>query len=192
MLANIYLHYMIDLWADQWRRREAKGDVIIVRYADDMVFGFQHETEARRFLDAMRQRLEKFALSLHPDKTRLIEFGRYAAERRKRKGLGKQETFTFLGFTFICGKTDKGELQIWRTTSRDRMRAKLKEIKRSQRDRTTWEKMGRIAADYLPCPHVLHPWSNQSFAVKHPRWEPCAGGCSVMGIPTAIEMAAKP
>src|SRR5262245_19110336 len=102
LLANIYLHYALDLWAVRWRRREATGDMIIVRYADDFIIGFQHEADARRFLDEMRERLRKFALSLHPEKTRLIEFGRFAAERRKRRGLGKPETFNFLGFTFIC------------------------------------------------------------------------------------------
>ena len=105
LLANIYLHYALDLWAERWRRREATGDMIIVRYADDFIIGFQHEEDARRFLDEMRERLREFALSLHPEKTRLIEFGRFAAERRMRRGLGKPETFDFLGFTFICGKT---------------------------------------------------------------------------------------
>ena len=102
----------LDLWAVRWRRREATGDMIIVRYADDFIVGFQHESDARRFLDEMRERLQKFALSLHPEKTRLIEFGRFAAERRKRRGLGKPETFNFLGFTFICGKTRAGKFQI--------------------------------------------------------------------------------
>ena len=129
LLANIYLHYALDLWAVRWRRREATGDMIIVRYADDFIVGFQHESDARRFLDEMRERLGKFALSLHPEKTRLIEFGRFAAERRKRRGLGKPETFNFLGFTFICGKTRAGKFQIKRKTRRDRMRAKLKMIK---------------------------------------------------------------
>jgi group II intron reverse transcriptase/maturase len=104
LLANVYLHNALDLWAERWRRREATGDMIIVRYADDVVVGFEHESDARRFWEAMRARLEEFALSLHPEKTRLIEFGRYAAERRARRGLGKPETFTFLGFTFICGR----------------------------------------------------------------------------------------
>jgi group II intron reverse transcriptase/maturase len=129
LLANIYLHYSLDLWAMRWRRCEATGDMIIVRYADDFIIGFQHEVDARRFLDEMRERLTKFALTLHPEKTRLIEFGRFAAERRKRRGLGKPETFTFLGFTFICGKTQTGKFQIKRKTRRDRMRAKLKMIK---------------------------------------------------------------
>jgi RNA-directed DNA polymerase len=129
LLANIYLHYALDLWAVRWRRREATGDMIFVRYADDFIVGFQHEHDGRRFLDEMRERLGKFALSLHPEKTRLIEFGRFAAERRKRRGLGKPETFNFLGFTFICGKTRTGKFQIKRKTRRDRMRAKLKMIK---------------------------------------------------------------
>ena len=97
LLANIYLHYVLDLWAQRWRRREATGDMIIVRYADDVVVGFERASDASRFLDAMRARLKGFALSLHPDKTRLIEFGRYAAERRKKKGLRTPETFNFLG-----------------------------------------------------------------------------------------------
>ena len=135
LLANIYLHYALDLWAVRWRRREATGDMIIVRYADDFIIGFQHESDARRFLDEMRERLGEFALTLHPEKTRLIEFGRFAAERRKRRGLGKPETFNFLGFTFICGKTRAGKFQIKRKTRRDRMRTKLKMIKAEMRRR---------------------------------------------------------
>jgi RNA-directed DNA polymerase len=98
LLANVYLHYVFDLWAERWRRHEATGDMIIVRYADDIVVGFEHESDARRFWDAMRKRLEEFSLSLHPDKTRLIEFGRHAADRRAQRGLRKPETFKFLGF----------------------------------------------------------------------------------------------
>ena len=135
LLANIYLHYVLDLWAVRWRQREATGDMIIVRYADDFIVGFQHESDACRFLDEMRERLQKFALTLHPEKTRLIEFGRFAAERRQRRGLGKPETFNFLGFTFICGKTRQGKFQIKRKTRRDRMRAKLKRIKEEMRRR---------------------------------------------------------
>jgi group II intron reverse transcriptase/maturase len=135
LLANIYLHYTLDLWAVRWRRCEATGDMILVRYADDFIIGYQHEVDARRFLDEMRERLRKFALTLHPEKTRLIEFGRFAAERRKRRGLGKPETFTFLGFTFICGKTRTGKFQLKRKTRRDRMRAKLKMIKAEMRRR---------------------------------------------------------
>jgi len=135
MLANVYLHYAFDLWAERWRRREATGDMIIVRYADDLVLGFEREADARRFRDAMRARFEEFALSLHPDKTRLIEFGRLAAARRARRGLGKPETFTFLGFTFICGKSRQGKFLLCRKTRRDRMRAKLREIKDELRRR---------------------------------------------------------
>ena len=224
LLANIYLHYCLDLWADRWRRREARVDMVIVRYADDLVVGFEYEDDARRFLDAMRTRLEEFSLSLHPDKTRLIEFGRHAAAKRKRQGLGKPETFMFLGFTFICGKSRRGAFQLKRKTRRDRMRAKLLDIKeelrrrmhhpipeqgkwlrqivlghlayfavptnsralsafrhavtdlwrrtlrrRSQKDGFTWDRMERLANDWLPKPRVLHPWPSVRFAVKHPR-----------------------
>jgi hypothetical protein len=130
LLANIYLHYVLDLWANRWRRHEATGDMIIVRYADDFIVGFEHEDDARRFLDEMRARLAEFALSLHPEKTRLIEFGRFAADNRKRRGLGKPETFNFLGFTFICGKSRRGKFLIKRQTRSDRLRAKVKEVKK--------------------------------------------------------------
>lgn len=135
LLANTYLHYVFDLWAERWRRREATGDMIIVRYADDIVVGFQYEADGRRFWDAMRERLQKFSLQLHPDKTRLIEFGRFAAANRKRKGLGKPVTFDFLGFTHICGKDRQGRFQIRRKSRRDRRWAKLKEIKNELRRR---------------------------------------------------------
>jgi group II intron reverse transcriptase/maturase len=135
LLANLYLHYVFDLWAERWRRREAKGDMILVRYADDIVVGFQYESDARRFWDAMRERLGEFALSLHPDKTRLIEFGRFAAANRERRGSGKPETFDFLGFTFICGKSRAGKFLIRRKSRRDRVRAKLLEIKEALRKR---------------------------------------------------------
>jgi len=129
LLANVYLHYVFDLWAERWRRREAGGDMIIVRYADDLVVGFEHETDARRFWEAMRSRLREFSLSLHPEKTRLIEFGRQAAIRRAQRGLGKPETFTFLGFTFICGRSRRGNFLLTRKSRRDRMRARLTETK---------------------------------------------------------------
>ena len=135
LLANIYLHYVFDLWAERWRRREAAGDMIVVRYADDLVLGFQHENDARRFLDAMRARFEEFALQLHPDKTRLIEFGRHAAANRTKRGLDKPGTFNFLGFTFICGKSRRGNFLLKRKSRRDRVRAKLKEIKEELRRR---------------------------------------------------------
>jgi RNA-directed DNA polymerase len=219
LLANIYLHYVLDLWAERWRRREATGDMTIVRYADDFIVGFEHESDARSFLDGMRERFKEFALSLNPEKTRLIEFGRFAAENRKRRGLAKPETFNFLGFTFICGKSRRGKFLVERKPRRDRMRAKLKSIKqglrrrmhqpipeqgkwlrnvvtgyynyfavptasralgafhhhvcecwlrtlrrRGQRDRTTWEWITKLAADWLPKPHILHPWPSVRFA----------------------------
>jgi RNA-directed DNA polymerase len=239
-LANIYLHYSFDLWAERWRHQSAQGNVILVRYADDIVAGFEHQTDAERFLAELRERVEKFALSLHPDKTRLIEFGRHAAEHRAGRGLGKPETFNFLGFTHICGRSRRGGFLLRRKTRRDRMRAKLRALKgelkrrmhepipqqgrwlsqvirgyfayhavptnyprlaafrdrvlvlwrrtlrrRSQKDWTTWERISRLARDYLPLPRILHPWPEARFAVKHPRWEPgariapagiCAGG----------------
>jgi group II intron reverse transcriptase/maturase len=230
LLANIYLHYAFDLWAERWRRREATGNMIVIRYADDIVAGFEHEADACRFWDAMRGRLEEFSLSLHPEKTRLIEFGRLAATKREQRGLGKPETFNFLGFTFICGRYSQGKVLLCRKTRRDRVRARLLELKeelrrrmhqtipeqgawlkqvvagyfayqavptndrtlrtfrsgveflwmrslrkRSQRDRTTWEKMKKSSEEWLPKPRILHPWPSQRFAVKHPRWEPYAG-----------------
>jgi RNA-directed DNA polymerase len=135
LLANVYLHYVFDLWANQWRRREASGNMIVVRYADDIVAGFEHEADGRRFWDAMRMRFEQFSLALHGEKTRLLEFGRYAAGGRLQRGLGKPETFTFLGFTFICGKSRRGAFQLQRKTRADRMRAKLREIKVELRHR---------------------------------------------------------
>jgi RNA-directed DNA polymerase len=138
LLANIYLHYVFDLWAERWRRREVTGEMIVVRYADDLVLGFQYENDARRFLDAMRARFEEFALWLHPDKTRLIEFGRFAAAGREQRGLGKPKTFNFLGFTFICGRSRRGDFLLKRKSRRDRVRAKLKEIKVELRQRMHW------------------------------------------------------
>jgi len=240
LLANVYLHYVFDLWAERWRHHHAHGGVIFVRYADDIVCGFEHEADAQRFHAALQQRMEKFALSLHPDKTRLIEFGRFAATNRARCSLGKPETFDFLGFTHICGRSRRGAFQLKRKSRRDRLRAKLRAIKdelrrrmhepiphqgqwlgqvvrgyfayhavptnvaslsafrhhvvnlwrrallrRSQKDHTTWDRIARLAADFLPAPRILHPWPDARFAVTHPRWEPnarigpvriCAGG----------------
>ena len=135
LLANIYLHYVFDLWAQRWRGHHARGNVTFVRYADDIVCGFEHEADAQRFHADLQQRLEQFALSLHPDKTRLIEFGRFAAAHRARRGLGKPETFTFLGFTHICGRSRQGAFQLKRKSRRDRMRAKLRAIKEELRQR---------------------------------------------------------
>ena len=128
LLANVYLHYALDLWAQQWRERKAGGDVILVRYADDSVVGFQYEAEARRFLAEMRERLAKFKLELHPDKTRLIRFGRFAAQRCRERGLRKPETFDFLGFTHCCGQYSGG-FKIVRLTIKKRMRATLAAIR---------------------------------------------------------------
>jgi group II intron reverse transcriptase/maturase len=229
LLANVYLHYAFDLWAERWRRHEATGNMTIVRYADDIVAGFEHEADARRFWDAMRERLQEFSLSLHPEKTRLIAFGRRAAAERARRGLGKPETFNFLGFTFICGKSRRGKFLLMRKSRRDRVQAKLRDIKeemrrrmhwpiplqgkwlmqvvngffnyhavptntrslrafrdhvvnlwrrtlrrRSQKDKTKWDRIKKIADDWLPKPRILHPWPRDRFAVKHPRWEPSA------------------
>lgn len=135
LLANVYLHYVFDLWAKQWRRREARGNMIIVRYADDVVVGFEHEADAKRFWDAMRERFERFDLELHGEKTRLLEFGRHAAERRKQRSLGKPKTFAFLGFVFICGKSRRGAFLLLRKTRGDRMRARLQDIKATLRKR---------------------------------------------------------
>jgi RNA-directed DNA polymerase len=130
LLANVYLHYVFDLWADVWRRKVVKGDVMIVRYADDLALGFQLKADARRFLAEFKERLVKFGLELHPDKTRLIEFGRYAVRDRKLRGQRKPETFNFLGFTHYCGKRHKtGTFTVWRITAKTRMAAKLKAIK---------------------------------------------------------------
>ena len=130
LLANIFLHYVFDLWAHKWRKQKAKGDVINVRYADDFVMGFQNRSEAEQFLNELKERLEKFGLTLHPDKTRLIEFGRFAIETRKRRGEGKPETFNFLGFTHICAKTlTNRKFTVLRKTIAKRMAAKLKWIR---------------------------------------------------------------
>jgi group II intron reverse transcriptase/maturase len=146
LLANVYLHYVFDLWADIWRKKVAKGDVVVVRYADDLVVGFQHRTEAEHFLKEFRERLAKFGLELHPEKTRLIEFGRFAARDRKQRGEGKPETFTFLGFTHYCGKRHKsGTFTVWRITAKKRMVAKLKAIK-VELQRRMHERMAEVGA----------------------------------------------
>ena len=124
----MYLHYVLDLWVQQWRKRHARGAVMVVRYADDFVTGFEFQDDADRFLAALKERLTKFALELHGDKTRLIEFGRYAAERREKRGEGKPETFNFLGFVHICGMTKQGWFHVLRRTIAKRQIAKLKEL----------------------------------------------------------------
>ena len=135
LLANIYLHYVFDLWVQAWRKKHARGDVVVVRYADDMVLGFQSQTEADRFLEAFRERLGKFELELHPDKTRRIEFGPFAELYRKRRGEGKPETFDFLGFTHISGKNRRGQFTVKRKTVAKRLRGKLQAIKQQLRRR---------------------------------------------------------
>jgi RNA-directed DNA polymerase len=134
LLANVYLHYVFDLWVQQWRRR-AQGEVIVVRYADDFIVGFQHREDAEQFLADLRGRLEQFSLELHPEKTRLIEFGRFAARDRAQRGEGKPETFDFLGFTHICGRQRNGRFTVKRKTSRKRMQQKLKEVRAELRRR---------------------------------------------------------
>jgi len=129
LFANVFLHYVVDLWIQDWRKSQAKGEVIIVRYADDFVIGFREESDARKCLAALGERLAKFGLALHPEKTRLIEFGRYAEERRAKRGDGPPETFDFLGFTHISGKTRRGDFTIHRKTSRKKFQAKLAELK---------------------------------------------------------------
>jgi hypothetical protein len=135
LLANVYLHYVFDLWVEAWRKKVARGDVIVVRYADDLVVGLQSRAEAQRFLEAFRERLAKFGLELHAEKTRLIEFGRFAAQDRKQRGEGKPETFTFLGFTHFCGKRQNGAFIVWRVTAKQRMVAKLRALKAELRRR---------------------------------------------------------
>ena len=135
LLANLYLHHVFDLWVDQWRKKVAQGDVMVVRYADDLVVGFQHKGEAERFLREFAERLAKFGLELHPDKTRLIEFGRFALANRQARGEGEPESFAFLGFTHSCGINSKGYFTIRRHTIRQRLEAKLQQVKQKLRER---------------------------------------------------------
>lgn len=135
LLANVYLHYVFDLWVKEWREKEAQGDVIVVRYADDLVVGFQHKDEAERFLREFRERLAQFDLELHPEKTRLIEFGQHAQADRQKRGEGNPETFMFLGFTHYCGVGPKGRFMVWRRTASKRMRMKLQAVKQELRRR---------------------------------------------------------
>jgi RNA-directed DNA polymerase len=223
LLANVYLHYVFDLWAEWWRKTRARGDVIIVRFADDFTMGFQYEDDARQFLEDLRERFAKFSLELHPDKTRLIEFGPHAARNRAARGEGKPETFSFLGFTHMCEVTRGGRFWIRRKTDSKRLAAKLKQVKaeimrrrhlpvpeqgkwlgsvvrghqayyavpgnisavnafrtqatrhwhhalkrRSQKDRTNWDRMNRLAARWLPPSRTRHPFPEQRFAASHP------------------------
>lgn len=138
LLANVYLHYVFDRWVRQWRRRKARGSIIVVRFADDFVVGFEFRDDAERFLVDLEERFSKFGLGLHPEKTRLIEFGRFAAKNRAARGLGKPETFDFLGFTHICGKARSGRFLLRRITISKRMRVKLHEVKDQLRRRRHW------------------------------------------------------
>jgi RNA-directed DNA polymerase len=138
LLPNIYLHYVFDLWVHWWRGNRANGDVVVVRFADDWVMGFAYKSDAQRFLRELRERLGRFGLELHLEKTHLIEFGRFGAQSRKSRGRGKPETFNFLGFTHICGKTRKGRFTVLRKTMRKRWQSKLKEINREFRSRMHW------------------------------------------------------
>ena len=136
LLANLYLHYVFDLWVKHWRQHHATGDMMVIRYADDIVVGFEHGADAERFVQEWRGRLHQFGLELHPDKTRLIEFGRHAAENRKQRGEGKPEVFNFLGFTHMCGKTRKtGRFIVKRKTIQQRLSTKLRELKGELRRR---------------------------------------------------------
>jgi hypothetical protein len=136
LLANVYLHYAFDLWVQAWRKQRAHGDVIVVRFADDIVLGFQNEMDAKQFRGELEERFRKFKLELHPDKTRLIEFGPFAADNRRRRGEGKPETFGFLGFTHICAKKrSNGRFTVLRQTIRKRLQAKLSEVKAELRRR---------------------------------------------------------
>jgi RNA-directed DNA polymerase len=134
-VSNVYLHHVFDIWAHQWRQSPGRGRMIVVRYADDFVCGFEREADARAFLVDLKARMETYGLSLHPEKTRMIEFGRYATENRAKRGMGKPETFAFLGFTHICGKSRKGKFLLVRKSRSDRMRNKLREVKEQLRHR---------------------------------------------------------
>jgi RNA-directed DNA polymerase len=151
LLANVYLHYVFDLWSHQWRGRQAHGEMIIVRYADDYIVGFERERDARLFLAELRDRLARFSLQLAPEKTRLIEFGRFAARNRERRGLGKPETFDFLGFTHCCARTRNGRFMLKRITIAKRMRTKLREVKDELKGRRhhTIPEQGRWLASVL-------------------------------------------
>jgi group II intron reverse transcriptase/maturase len=171
-LANVYLHYVFDLWARQWRSRHAHGDVIVVRFADDLVVGFEHRDDAERFQAELCGRLAEFGLELNAEKTRLIEFGRFAAQQRAARGLGKPETFSFLGFTHICGKNKKGRFKLRRITDSKRVRAKLREVKtelRRRRHRPIPEQ-GRWLASVLRghCNYYAVPGNTQALhAFRH-------------------------
>ena len=170
LLANIYLHYAFDLWVDAWREKIAKGDLIVVRYADDLVVGFQHKHEAEQFLMEFKERLAKFGLELHGEKTRLVEFGRYAAENRTKRGEGKPESFTFLGFTHTCGKRPKtGTFTVLRRTDRKRMQRTLLRIKQA------------LLARLHEPPAAIGAWL-KSVLLGYYRYFAVPGNTSVLGV----------
>lgn len=239
LLANIYLHYVLDLWVRQWQRRHARENVVLVRYADDFIVGFADKSEAERFKKAMEHRLGQFGLRLNSDKTRVLQFGRFAAADRERAGL-RPQSFDFLGFTHICARNRAGRFFVKRKSRRDRQRAKIKAIRdelwrrrheatdeqghwlqqvvrgwfnyhavpynlpalqafryhigcawfralrrRSQKDRTPWQRVFALMKRWLPEPRITHPWPFKRYAARHSRWEPgasiglagfCAGG----------------
>ena len=166
LLANVYLHYVFDLWLEAWRKKVARGDVIAIRYADDLVVGFEHRAEAERFLGEFRQRLAKFGLELHPEKTRLIEFGRHALANRQARGEGEPESFTFLGFTHSCGTNSTGRFAIWRRTARKRLEAKLQQIKQTLRVRMhepvseVGEWLGRVLSGFYQYHAIPGNWAS--------------------------------
>jgi len=166
LLANIYLHYVFDLWANSWRNTKASGDVVMVRYADDIVMGFQYRHEAMRFLEELKDRFKKFNLEVHTEKTSLIEFGRYAVERRKERGEGKPETFDFLGFTHMCSKSRKGKFTVLRKTSAKKLRNKLVELKKTMRERLHWSipDLGTWLKSVIVghCRYYGVPWNGKS------------------------------
>jgi hypothetical protein len=162
LLANIYLHYVFDLWVQAWRNQHAQGDVVVVRYADDTILGFQVQAEADRFREDLRKRLGKFGLELHPDKTRQIEFGRHAERDRKQRGEGKPENFLYHA---VPGNLDSQ----WPFRTRLTRLWRTQLLHRSQRHRCNWARMARLAARWLPQPRVLHPWPTARFAASHPR-----------------------
>ena len=161
LLANIFLHYVFDLWVDAWRKKSARGDVVVVRYADDNVVGFQYRAEADRFLEELRARLRKFGLELHPDKTRRIEFGRFAEQNRKQRGEGKPETFDFLGFTHISGKDRNGSFAVKRHTIGKRLRGKLEEIKQQLRGRMHDPVAQNRQVAQIGCTGLLQPYPSE-------------------------------
>jgi hypothetical protein len=180
LLANLYLHYVFDLWTHQWRRKPGRGEMIVVRCADDFVVGFEHERDAEAFLAALRERFARFGLELHPDKTRILEFGRYAAVNRAERGLGKPETFDFLGFTHICAKTlravvlghtryygvpgNGAALQVFRRQISWLWGRSLR--RRGNRRVPAWQRLRGHLDRWLPHPHICHPWPSQRLAVR--------------------------